>query len=523
MNNINFNCKICNNEKDFENSRKLNTHFSKFHRGQTIEDYMAKYFFNESIPICVCGECDEKVKWNIEGNEWRKFVAGHTKSFSSEKQPDLTKEEWSEINKRGAETTKERHGENFHKEISDLAWGKINKDEESRKEYIDKVSIKSKEFWESEKGIEEKNNLIERTKTLHKEGVIDCFISEEKFNERVNEIFLSRNIKIISNYSFYREHGGQNAQLEINCLKCNSAQFSSMWMLLFFQWEICDVCKKKKYSIEEKEVINFIKLLEPNLIENSRNIIKPKELDGFIEDKKFAIEYNGLFWHNENYVGKNHHILKTEMCETRGIELFHIFSDEWRDKREILKSMIFHKLKNSTNIIFARKCKILEIGNVEANDFFNKNHISGSVNCSKVFGLIYNNKLISALSLRKPKKANIFKDAIEIARFSSELYHHIPGGFSKLLKVAEDWSKAQGYKKIVSYADRRFSNGNVYEKNGFTKIKKTKINYWYTDGINRFSRFKFKPKNGKSEEEIAEENSVYKIYGCGNYLYEKLI
>jgi len=36
----------------------------------------------------------------------------------------------------------------------------------------------------------------------------------------------------------------------------------------------------------------------------------------------------------------------------------------------------------------------------------------------------------------------------------------------------------------------------------------------------RYDRFRFRAQSGKSEKEVAQENKVYRIYGCGNYLYE---
>jgi hypothetical protein len=61
----------------------------------------------------------------------------------------------------------------------------------------------------------------------------------------------------------------------------------------------------------------------------------------------------------------------------------------------------------------------------------------------------------------------------------------------------------------------------VYEATGFKLVKEnTGINYWYTDGTVRYNRFKFRAQPGKTEREVAEENSVYRVYGCGNSLYE---
>ena len=76
------------------------------------------------------------------------------------------------------------------------------------------------------------------------------------------------------------------------------------------------------------------------------------------------------------------------------------------------------------------------------------------------------------------------------------------------------------YDKILTYADLRFGNGNVYSKNGFSFVKQTSIDYWYTDGKVRHFRFKYRAQPGKPEKQVAEENGVWKVFGCGSNLYE---
>ena len=53
------------------------------------------------------------------------------------------------------------------------------------------------------------------------------------------------------------------------------------------------------FDKSENEVKDFIKSLGINFIENSRNIISPLELDIYIPSHNMAIEYDGLYWHNE--------------------------------------------------------------------------------------------------------------------------------------------------------------------------------------------------------------------------------
>jgi len=110
---------------------------------------------------------------------------------------------------------------------------------------------------------------------------------------------------------------------------------------------LCTICNpvsacKSGLEIQLKDFVynNYI----GKIIYNSRSIIKPYELDIYLPDIKFAIEFNGLYWHCDLNKPKDYHLMKTEMCEELGIELFHIFEDEWIYKQEIIKSMILEKI-----------------------------------------------------------------------------------------------------------------------------------------------------------------------------------
>jgi len=74
-----------------------------------------------------------------------------------------------------------------------------------------------------------------------------------------------------------------------------------------------------------------------------------------LPDLKIAFEFNGLYWHNEEHKPNNYHLNKTELCEEKGIQLIHIWEDDWRYKQDIVKSMILNKLGKTPNKIYAQK------------------------------------------------------------------------------------------------------------------------------------------------------------------------
>ena len=87
------------------------------------------------------------------------------------------------------------------------------------------------------------------------------------------------------------------------------------------------------------------------------------EVDFYIPKYKFAIEFDGFYYHSEFSGGKDskYHLDKTKICEDLGITLIHIFEDEWLQKRDIVESKIKHLLGIQENRIVAKKCKVQEI------------------------------------------------------------------------------------------------------------------------------------------------------------------
>ena len=108
--------------------------------------------------------------------------------------------------------------------------------------------------------------------------------------------------------------------------------------------------------------------------------------------------------------------------------------------------------------------------------------------------------------------------------------YSVVGGASKLLKYFENNYKPE---KLISYADKRWSIGNLYVKLNFELIRVSPPNYFYVDGQKRLHRFNFRKdilisKYGCSPEDT--ENNFTKnvlglkrIYDCGSLVYQKII
>jgi len=280
-------------------------------------------------------------------------------------------------------------------------------------------------------------------------------------------------------------------------------------------------------SLAEVSIVNFIKEhYNDEIILNSKKIINPKELDIFIPKKNIAFEYNGLWYHSDEHKdfdknGKFYHLNKTIKCEEQGIQLIHIFEDEWIFKQDIVKARIKQILGVANNKrIHARKCIIKEIEPCIKNEFLEKYHIQGKDSSVIKLGAYYQDELISVMTFSKgniSKGSKIKKYVWELNRFCSNSNYHIPGIASKLLTY---FKRNYKWKDIFSYADRRWSDGNVYYQLGFNLVGDTGINYWYVKDFQRIHRFNLRRDKETPKELTEQEWRVSQgysiIYDCGS-------
>jgi hypothetical protein len=295
-----------------------------------------------------------------------------------------------------------------------------------------------------------------------------------------------------------------------------------------FSIYMCNECFPQNFnqtSMYEQDFLNFIRsVYKETILDKTKNIIKPFELDVFLPDLNIGFEFNGIYWHNEIYKEQNYHFNKTELCEKNNIRLIHVYEDDWIHRNDIVKSRILSIINSSTIKIYARHTKIKEIeDNNLVRDFLNKNHIQGLIGSQFKFGLFFNDELVSLMTFGKQRKnmgINSSPDSYELLRFCSKLNTTVIGGASRLFKY---FINKKNPKEIISYADRSWSQGELYKKLNFCFIHKTRPSYYYVVGGIRKNRFNFRKdvliKDGfdsnKTEHEIMLERKIYRIYDSG--------
>jgi hypothetical protein len=276
------------------------------------------------------------------------------------------------------------------------------------------------------------------------------------------------------------------------------------------------------YGKAQGEIKDWLNSLGFNFTADYK-IMPPKEIDLYDPNVNLAIEYCGLFWHNEMSLeprNQYYHYDKYLACSSKNIRLFTIFEDEWKEKQEICKSRILSALNLSPRI-YARKCKVVELSKKDFSIFCEENHLQGSNQLGFVFyGLQYENDLIAAISLGRHHRG---RNQIVLDRLCFKKNYAVVGGSSKLFKSCIIYATKNDYKEIISWSDNRWSEGNVYSSLGFQLDEELKPDYCYVNfnaPVERISKQSQKKSNtgcpkDMTEKEFALQNGLARLWDCG--------
>jgi len=248
----------------------------------------------------------------------------------------------------------------------------------------------------------------------------------------------------------------------------------------------------------------------------------------YIPSRRLAFEYNGLYWHSslQECMYPGYHLDKTLEAERLGIRLVHIWSDDWILKPEIMQAKIRSLLNiKPPSTVYARNCAVMVPTALQKQEFYQKNHIKGDGAGRVSYALQASDMSIVAMATFKVLGEGVF----DLNRFAVDISTHVPGAFSKLLahfKRNNDWTS------ITTYADRSWSQGNVYKVSGFTLAHTTPpafhgLEYGFSQRVSRraytharlASRFPQSYDPTKTQLENMDLAGVPVIYDCGNYAF----
>jgi len=531
----------------------LNKHFKKHlieeHDYASVRDAYITTKLNNIEPKCKCTECGLSPKFNGWNRGFSKFIDGHNGSIYAYMSHDDAKK----ISKKRAEKLRGKEG--WSRGLTKETSNSIRKAAETRsitvryqfasgersqwnkgltKETSESISNAAKNLslrYKSGELIPWAKGKTKKTdkKVLKMSQTVSMVMKQKDIRNRLDTIkrltpdeILRRlktnapDLEIITDLSCYTRD--RHINLEFRCKKCCTIQTKSFLSALNNRCDNCDPGGSK----QQVEINRFISSMGVQTELCDRSVISPYEIDILIPEHNLGIEFNGLYFHSEVFKNRNYHADKSRMSADKGVQLIHIFEDEWRNNQDICKSMIIHKIGLTKNKVYARNCTVKEINPTQKKAFFENNHIDGNVRSRITFGLISpKNELVACISLRRPTHKK-YKNMLEVARFCTKLFTHIPGGLSKLTKYAFQYCCKENYDSLLTYVDTRHGTKDGYLSAGYKFIGITGNRFWWTGGRERIDRFKIRAdkESGLTEKDVAREHGVVKIWGCPNLIFE---
>lgn len=174
-----------------------------------------------------------------------------------------------------------------------------------------------------------------------------------------------------------------------------------------------------------------------------------------------------------------------------------LFSDEIEyssnaDRRfRIAVSRINNALGNVKKVRASKLRIELVTDSMAASRFMSTCHFQGRGNGARIkLGLFDGDEIVSIMTFSKPRFTDAFQ--WELVRFASKIDHRVYGAASKLFKYFVDVYNPES---IISYSDRRWGKGVVYEQLGFEKRGVTPPNYWWAKDGRKISRYQTRLKD----------------------------
>lgn len=287
---------------------------------------------------------------------------------------------------------------------------------------------------------------------------------------------------------------------------------------------ICRNCSPS-VSKSEQELAGLLVANGFAVKQSDRKTIKKMEIDIHVKANKFAIEYNGLYWHTESK-GKHskYHFNKWKKCRDKGIELCQIWEDQFRANPDLVKRLVLDKLGVYTNgIIDGAVTTCTPVQESEAKVFMALHNLDGSQEASSYFGLQDTNGELVFLA-----GVNLKDDSrVEIISICSS--KEIKGGFIKMVDYLISLLSPTSIEYTV---DNCFYAENLLIDAGFVHTVSLTPGFTYHVNAKRVSleeypvsRFKSDPalawKEGLSAWEIADLNGLERIWDAGKTLWVK--
>lgn len=353
-------------------------------------------------------------------------------------------------------------------------------------------------------------------------GCPKCFIVH---NKGTAESFIDKANSVHSNYYSYENVEYINSITHVSITCPEHGDFKQVPGSHLFGHG-CPKCFGK-ISKPELEIVEYIKSLgisEDKILMSfsPEFMIGKQQLDIYIPDYKFAIEFNGSRWHSENWGKPNsYHYDKWKMCYDAGVKLLTIWDFNWCNpiKSRIYKSKISHLLGLDIRI-YARKTIISEVEKEIAIEFVRNNHVEGfsvPYRNSKYIGLYSDNTLLMVAIYGEFYQQSSRSFEWKLQRIVSLNGFTIIGGVSKLSKYIKD--------DIGDFIFQITLDTGGTLLNNYDSNLKPSLRYWWVN-----SRMEVRSRNScqvsvlrsnldwlehDTENSYMIKNGFYKVFDCG--------
>ena len=374
------------------------------------------------------------------------------------------------------------------------------------------------------------NNKIEQTMITRFGAPRNSLVSELTANySRVRKIQSIQKYKnSLTNFEIDvsdEEYLGNTQYLKMKCVRCGFLEVQNF----SHGGPSCSRCDQiSGKSKPELELYDFCKqiLPETEIISGFRIFGKTdqRSVDIYIPEYKLAIEFNGLYWHSDLFRNDQYHLNKTNDVAALGVKLIHVFEDDFVLRKSIVESVIKNAVGLS-NRIYARNCELVEVAPKVAREFLDANHLQGFISGKFYIALKFGGEIISVMVVSRTRFSKKYN--WELGRWATKCGVVCVGGFSKCLKFIKGKIQNQ---PILTYCDNSHSDGGTYRKFG-VELYKTAPNYFYFRNSEwwRHNRMQFQKHKligipeysvDKTEREIMQDAGWFRVYDCGNLVFE---
>jgi len=232
--------------------------------------------------------------------------------------------------------------------------------------------------------------------------------------------------------------------------------------------------KIHKRSKGENEIIKFLNFHNIKTIPNERNLLDGFELDIYLPEYKIGIEFNGVYFHSE-YTGKKdieYHKSKTNILESKGIKLIHIFDVNYEKCTKKINRMLLDfiginliKINTDNNIVNY-------IDENKKNEFIRNNTINVIDKSEYCISTIINEKIFSILCF------DYIENKIKINNYICKIGYRIEDDHILMFESIKTKFK---FDQIIGYYNKLWNDfdGNFFEKLGFKKNKNIDPDFYY--------------------------------------------